>query len=237
MLLGLALAAAGCGSSSNGSVPGSGTGGAGGTAGGSGGTTGAFDPTTPIPATGTVLETFDTSVDGFKINSYVDTGATNLGADGGVNATGTLAEWDGTVGSPTVGSLKITAPFSDWNQYVDVLKSVSPMADWSGKKIHVRVMVDSGFDTDMYVKGFVQMYFDTGTSYAFGQAATVPTVNSNAMWQEFVLDTTTATFPTGTVGDPTMVVQYGVQFQSGAGNTTAVKPSAGVFHVDSFWLE
>lgn len=240
---GIALAVVGCGSST-GSVP-SGSGGAGGKGGGGTGAIGGFDPTQAIPATGTVLETFDDTakgVDGFKINNYDEkppSVTTNLG---GTLSTATVAattvEWDATVGSPTLGSLKINAPFSAFNQYVDVLKTVTPMGDWSGKKIHARVMVDSGFVTDMYVKGIVQMYFDTGTSYVFAMASMPPMVVSGSGWQDYILDTATAKFA-ATGGDPTMVVQYGIQFHTGAGSMTAgtVPPSAAIFHVDSFWLE
>jgi hypothetical protein len=244
MFLGAAAAAGGCGSS-NGSVPGGG----GGTSAGSGGTTGGggatgFDPTTPIPTTGTIVETFDTSTDGFTVNNYVDTGNTtpgtgsaNLGAADSGTAADVLLAWDSAVGSPTAGSMMITAPFTGSNQYVDVLKAVKPSADWTGKKLHVRVKVDSGFVTSMTgVLGIVQPYADTGTTYTFGtMMAFVPAGNA---WHDYTIDLAAlaGTTPSGATVpfDPTMIVQYGIQFQTGSGAAT---DTTAVFHVDSFWLE
>jgi hypothetical protein len=53
-------------------------------------------------------------------------------------------------------------------------------------------------------------------------------------WQEFVVDTTTATM---TGFDAKMVVTYGLHITSGQGNSTAAKPTAAVFYVDSFSIE
>jgi hypothetical protein len=225
----LALSAIGCGSdpdgnTGNGGKGGSGAGGGGGT---STGTLGAIK--------GMALETFDTSAGMFAINNYVDASGSNLGAMGAATAAATTAVWDAAEGSPSPGALKVTAPFTDWNQYVDVHAGsfmAGMLPSWTGKKFHVRMKVASGFVTDTSLMGGAQPYVLTGSGYVFGSAWT--NVPSGDAWHDFSVDLSTIT----TAGfDPTMVMIYGLQIASGQGNTTAAKPTTATFYVDSFSIE
>ncbi len=219
----LAIAVAGCGTDPNGST--GGTGGAGGNTGG--GTGGASATLGPIK--GMALETFDTSAGTFVINTFAD--PSNLGGTGNPTAAATTAVWDGTEGSPSPGSLKVSAPFSGWNQNVDFrTATLMPVQNWTGKKFHVRVKVASGFVNDMYVQGGAQPYVKTGTAYTWGSVWT--NIAAGSQWQEFTIDLSTLT-----AIDPTMVIEFGMQLASGAGNTMAALPTPATFYVDSFSIE
>ena len=119
IFLALALAATGCwGSDPNmNSMIATGQGGTSGTgsAGSSGNATG--------PIIGMPYATFATATEGFQLNVYHDTGAKNLG-DPTSGATPTLS-FNSANGSPNNGSLKVMAPYSGSNQYVDIQKSMT----------------------------------------------------------------------------------------------------------------
>jgi hypothetical protein len=223
----LALLGAACGSDPNGTPsPGSGTGGkAGGGAGGAG----------ALPTLGAIvgmpIQTFDTSSGNFILSNYAPTnGEVNLAV---ASPGTTTVSWDGTEGSPTAGSLKVMAPFSDWNQWVEVQAStLMPYMDFTGKKLHVRLKVASGFGSDMYALGGAQALVNTTSSYVQVNAATNVALGTG--WQEFTVDVSTATLPGF---DAKMVITYGLHIYSGAGNSTAAKPTAAVFYVDSFSIE
>jgi hypothetical protein len=145
---------------------------------------------------------------------------------------GTLA-FDGSAGSPTPGSLKVTAPYSGANQYVDIQKSfgVSSPQDWSGKTLHVRIKATEGT-----FKGGVQVYAITTGGFIFGGKHTNFGQNNN--WQEFTVDVSAPTNGAGASPgsgyDPSKVVVFGVQLntdQAGAGATPVT------FNIDSFSID
>jgi hypothetical protein len=198
-------------------------------AGGSTGTLG--DASTPI--TGLALATFDTNLSGFVLNNYPDTAQTNLGSGTWQDAHPTLIpslSWDSNVGSPGAGSLEVMAPYSGPSQYVDVqAKSFDPQ-NWSGGKLHVRVMVDAGSTFG----GGIQLYVDS-TKGLFVFAGTYINVGKGAGWQEFELDISNP-MTTGTNGtfDPTQIILYGMQLNTGMAGASATPVT---FHIDSFSLE
>jgi hypothetical protein len=224
-LLSLASAVVGCGSDPNGGTEGTGTGGKPG--GGSGGTSGTLGP-----VAGMALATFTSDTQGWIVNNYMD--ASNLGATGSTTAATTTAEWNAAEGSPDSGSLKVSAPFSDWNQYVDVHAvpfDALMLQDWKNKKLHVRIKVASGFVNDMFVMGGAQPYILTGSTYKFGSAwANIPT---DGAWKDYVVDLGTMLGE----ADPSQVIMFGVQIASGMGNAMAAKPTPAVFYIDSVSLE
>ncbi len=142
----LMLAAIGCSSSSS-----PGDGGSGGTSaeGGKGGTsaTGGSAGAAALA----LSYTFDSSVQGWAINTYHDTNSTNLGyelaPDAGIDASApptlTHDATDGNPATPTAGCLKLTATFTGYNQYVDVKVGISPTVNLSGKKMHAQVQLAS----------------------------------------------------------------------------------------------
>ncbi|HEY7375615.1 MAG TPA: hypothetical protein VIF57_25890, partial [Polyangia bacterium] len=106
-----------CGTGGTGGGTG-GTGGAGGAGGGTAGTGGGTGGTgLPCPP----LAGFDTNdVQGFALNTFMGGAgsAINLAVrEAGAKA---MLAWDGTNGDPFPGSLKVDAPFDDYNQFVDI---------------------------------------------------------------------------------------------------------------------
>jgi hypothetical protein len=206
-------------------------GGAAGTTAGAGGNGGSNSITTPIPTTAKALATFDVAADagvaGFMLDDYADTAQTNLNA--AASTMKPMLSFDGAEGSPDPGSLKIAAPYSGASQYVDVQTTfgTTNLQDWTGKKLHVRIKVDEGGTFG----GGVQLYIKTGTAYVFGGSFT--NLLKGSGWQEFTVNVDTPM--TKIAGyDPTKVVSYGLQLNSGSAGANA---KAVNFHIDTFWLE
>jgi hypothetical protein len=185
----------------------------------------------PCPGVGT----FDSDVQGFALNTYAGTGnLVNL--DGGTKA---VMSWSATEGDPTVGSLKIDAPFSDYNQYVDAQKGFGATAlkNWAGQKLHVRVKVASGGNPSSMNPMGVQPYINTGSAYNYCGGYTNLVAGNG--WNDYVLDLSTCASP----ADATMVIAFGVSITAGNGQlsndggTNSMKPTAAVIYIDSFWLE
>jgi hypothetical protein len=200
--------------------------GSGGSGPGAGGTSGG-NATGPI--VGSPLATFDTGLESFMFGTYDEPPNLN-----GASSTmkGSLS-FDSGVGSPTGGSIKVMAPYSGANQYVDIQKSFGTgnPQDWSGRTLHVRVRASEGT-----FKGGAQVYAITTSSFVFGGKFTNFTQNSN--WQEFTVDVSAPSNGAGaTPGsgyDPTKVVVFGVQLNTG-GNGAGSTPVT--FNIDSFSLD
>jgi hypothetical protein len=192
---------------------------------GAAGTTGAAGSGTSntLPATFNYL--FDTSVQGWALNKYADTSRKNL-ADPASGATPTLA-FDATSGDPAAGSLKATATFTDWKQYINPIINLSPAKSLPGRVLRARVKLLSGNFT-----GGAQLHAGTGSTYKY--AASAWKTITGGQWVELLLDLDAA--HTADAGfDPTMVVQIGVRFDSGGdGGTSAFgSPVDAVFQIDT----
>jgi hypothetical protein len=225
---GLAMVASGCfGSDPNGNSmllnPDAGS--------GNGGTT-TVNPNGPI--IGTVLATFDSTVDGFVLNNFHETSAaqTNLGDLNSGLAVASMTV-DSAVGNPTPASLAVMAPFSGKNQYIDVQNAmkygITNPVNWAGGIMHVRVKADGGI-----FSGVAQPYVTTTSGYVFGGNAVNFLKNND--WQEFVLNVSSPPNPTTPNAgyDPTKVVIFGLQMNSGSSGS-AQGPVT--FHIDSFSIE
>jgi hypothetical protein len=156
--------------------------------------------------------------------------ATNL-AIGSALATLT---WIATDGSPDPGCLKVTAPYSGPNQWVDLEAPVfpAPGVDWTGKTLHARIKLDSSSS----FSGSARLYVKTGASYFFYPTTFTP-YPDGAGWQEFVLPLVSpAPVPPAIAGaDPALAVTYGVD--PIAAPAPVVAPTAVTFYVDSFSIE
>src|SRR5450432_3188342 len=157
----------GCGGDPNGST--GGTGGKGGTTGNTGGNGGSSAGNLG-PVVGTLVEGFDgdASKINFQFSNYPDPVELNLFLPPTMAAT-TLT-WDANEGSPSPGSLKISAPFSDFNQSVEVqlvplMPPTHPFLNWTGKKLHVRLKVGAGLGQDPYALSGAQALVDTTSQY------------------------------------------------------------------------
>jgi hypothetical protein len=192
---------------------------------GGAGTSGGGNATGPI--VGSPIATFDTTTEGFQLNVYHDTSATNL-ADPAVGADPTFT-FDATDGSPSPGCLKVVAPYTGPNQYVDIQKSMttSPQ-DWHGRTLHVRIKVADGT-----FPGGAQVYVITvPNKYYFGGTYTNVVKGNN--WQEFTVNIDNPGSPPPAGYDPTQVIIVGVQLPSGS---AAAAVTTTTFLIDSFSLD
>jgi Collagen triple helix repeat (20 copies) len=157
--------------------------------------------------------TFDSSVDGFVLQTYVDTGSyTDLGAlaaDAGVPDGGSYPTltFNSTAGSPSPGSLQVTADFTNYNQYVEILLGLSPPRNLAGLTLTALVQVTSSFN------GGAFLYAKTGPTYVYGSATGVALTAGT--WVPLTLDLSTTTAASGdTAFDPTMVEEIGLHIYS-----------------------
>ncbi len=202
-----------------GGAPGNGGGGSGG-----GGGTGAGLPDPPL---GSPVAMFDTSTELFAFSTYAET--SNLATS---SPTPPTLDFDPADGSPasTGGSLKVLAPYSGANQYVDIQArpfAVGMLQNWVGGKLHVRVKVDTG-STFM---GQIEPYADTTANFTFVGSS----FNVNVMpgWHDYTVPLDTAMTRNGGY-DLKQVITYGVHIGSG---TAGASQGPVTFHIDSFTLE
>jgi len=183
--------------------------------GATGGSAGTGSPSATGDAGPALSFTFDSSIEGFEINTYHDTTSTNLGyalaPDAGVDASTppTLA-WDMTDGNPATppGCLKLIATYTGYGQYVDV-KLALPTSNLKGHQLSVQVQLASA--TGGTFPGGAILEADTGSTFLYGGSQGVSL--SVGTWVPLTLDLDAIT----TTGyDDTMVVQVGVQFYSGS---------------------
>jgi len=200
-----------------------------------------------------LFNTFTTanSLAGYALNDYPDTtsynlagnyttdGGTEAGADAdtdGSAADGGAAvapkptlEWDGSDGSPDLGALKVTATFTNYRQYVDVITQIAPALDLSDRVLKAQVKLVSS--TPASFPGGIQFHASAGMAYTYFGAAGLSFGNMGS-WSPIRLDLNTASPPF----DPTMIVQLGVQVYAGdppAGTTTLPAPITIVFEIDT----
>jgi hypothetical protein len=178
------------------------------------------------PIKGSPYALFATGSEGFQLNVYHDTGNTNLG-DPASGASPTLS-FDSTAGSPDPGALKVVAPYTGPNQYVDIQKSMTNTPqDWRGKTLYVRIKVVSGT-----YPGGAQVYAITvPNQYVFGGTFTNVAANNN--WQEFSVNLDNPM--TANAGyDPEQVIIVGVQLNTGSAGASATTVT---FNIDSFSID
>ena len=137
------------------------------------------------------------------------------------------------VGNPNPGSLKVVAPYSGANQYVDVQKSFGTgnPQDWTGKTLHVRIRVTEGTFT-----GGAQVYAITTGSFVFGGKYTNFMPNNN--WQEFTVDvsapTNGAAHRRARATTRRRSSSFGVQLNTGSAGAGATPVT---FNIDSFSID
>jgi hypothetical protein len=203
-------------------APATGTGGSGPGAGGTSGNV-------MGPIVGSPLALFDSGLDSFMFGTYDEPPNLN-----GASSTmkGNLS-FDSTMGNPNPGSIKVMAPYSGPNQYVDIQKSFGTgnPQDWAGKTLHVRIRATEGT-----FKGGAQVYAITTGSFVFGGRHTNFTQNSS--WQEFTVDVSNpangAGASPGSGYDPTKVVVFGVQLNTGSAGAGSTPVT---FAIDSFSID
>lgn len=201
---------------------GSGVTGGGGSGGGTAGTT----------ATAELLYGFESTVEGFKYETYVpgDPMYTNVGGDEGATIS-----WDGGTGQDgQPGRLKLEIPFTGYNQLADIQLNLSS-TDWAGKTVRAYVQLESGFSPDASAPGGAYIFVKTGSSYSWargGNQNLPPT--SIGQWTRLTFPIDTPNQTASDDYDPSAVVSVGIQFYSGAGSATIDPPSPAVIYVDTF---
>ena len=175
---GLSFGAAGCilGSNpnENSMLYAGGTAGTTGSAGANGtaGAAGSSGPNGAVP--GNPLALFNTTTDGFVLNSYMElpsSGQHDLGD--GTAATPPTVSFDDTVGNPDPGSLKVTAPYTGANQYVDVQNTgmfgTAHPVNWMGGTLRMRIKCDEGT-----FSGVAEPYAITTSGYPSSRSIGAP---------------------------------------------------------------
>jgi hypothetical protein len=178
--------------------------------------------------------TFDSSTDGFTLQTYVDTGTyKNLGAlaaDAGVPDGGTYPtlSFNSTAGSPSPGSLQVTADFTDYNQYVEVLLGLSSV-DLTGTTLTALVQVNPAFN------GGAFLYVKTGPSYVYGSGSGVTLTGGS--WVPLSLDLSAVAAAGGDAGIvPAMVREIGIHIYS-AGLPAGADAGAFVGGTETFLID
>ncbi len=214
---------------------GAGSGGAAGTGGVLG--TGGAGPV-PEPIVGTPLATFDSDIQGFTLDlGNGDAAETNVAASTFIPLT-----WDPSEGSPAPGALKVTIPFTDFNQYITIGKyfELDALQDWSNRTLHVRIMITSGHNIDpnapMIANTFVQSFVSGATDPYPVAGRGGPVQETDSGWQEFTVNAASANYVQAG-WDPTKVFHFGVQLKSGYTSLSPAKPTTAVVYFDSFSLE
>ena len=240
---GAAGGAAGRGGSAGG-VAGATAGSGGGTAGaagrgGAGGAAGAAGAGGGAPALNCPVGAFATADEGFALNTFNTSPGNLANREGGTKATSAFTN---TMGDPAVGSIRIDAPYDDYNQLVDLQKGFGAAAlkNWTGAtKLHVKVKVASGLNpASAGISGGVQPYVQTTAGYVdCRQWNNITSGNTN--WTDYVLDFSTcgATWKINEVIAVGVVVHTGDGLQANDAGVNPAKPTTAVIYVDSFWLD
>ncbi len=169
--------------------------------------------------------TFDTGTHGFALSA--DNGPGNLVNISG--ATPPTLTWDSAVGHPTVGSIKVDATFTAYDQYVRNTLEISPPIDASGRTAQVYVMVDPADTGGESFSGGVRL---EANSMLGGQGALGAfTSLTPGEWKLITLNLGSQAPPF----DPSQIIHFGVNFSTGAGPDGGAfgAPVHAVFHIDS----
>src|SRR5213075_1693202 len=112
--------------------------------------------------------------------------------------------------NPAAGSLKATAHFTDYQQYIDVDLNFSSAVNLAGKTLHAKVRLASGA-----FAGQVTLHADTTSASVYG--AGTPTALTQGAWTDLTLNLATVT---QTGWNASQVMQIGVLIETGDRPTT-----------------
>lgn len=142
--------------------------------------------------------------------------------------------WDSKKGDPNRGSLKVTVPFSDAEQKVQVSVTNEP-ADWSERILRVRVCLESGLSKDIHNPGGAKLYGKSGVDYV-GSYGEWVNLSSN-QWIEVKFDPKNSNnfvdASMSTRFDEKEIVETGVEFATGKYGTY----NDSTIYVDTFTIE
>jgi hypothetical protein len=165
-------------------------------------------PATPWPSSAgsTALAfAFDRSTEGWSLDRFPVPGFTNLGASPPASVPAPAVTFASAGGDPPSGALRLSATFTDLDQYVQAVSHLgAPGIDLSGKTITARVRLVSG----RLSPGGVQLAAFSGAAYDAGFGPIVDTASMTiGTWLPLSIDLDATGNP---VFRPSQVVQLGV---------------------------
>jgi len=171
-------------------------------------------------STATPVYTFDTDIQGFKVQD--SSGATGVDP---VPKGDIMLSFNADDGSPDPGALQLDIPYSAASQYVSTGVNIDPPGvDLTGKTIKAMVKIVSGYgsaDDIMTAPANAKLYVKTGANYVYASAS-VANVTSIGTWTAIDFNTK---FPDYNADkdayDPTQVLEIGIQFDTNSASTTA----------------
>jgi hypothetical protein len=166
-------------------------------------------------------QTFDTGLDGYLFTYDLGT------VDAGTLPTMTF---DPAVGSPSPGSLEVTATFNDFGQSATPYINLSPALDLTGQTLHGKVKLDAG----ALVDGFAVLFASSTANYVWMFSAQTPL--TAGVWTDLTLDINAAHTANPSF-DPTVINQVGVQFVTNLPTGSSMFPVSGPlsFHADTIY--
>jgi hypothetical protein len=174
------------------------------------------------------------------------------------NDAGAVAQfdWSGTVDvnadAIVPGSMKVTATFTGWDQRIAVEMNAPADAqgdplDLTNKLVTAEIKIASGSSPNANFPYGAQLYVKTGTNYVWGSSvwSNITALNT---WVRLVLDTTAPDgVPAGSVFDPSLPRQLGIQLSTGGANESSYcagnyaapfgPPQVTVFYIDQIQVE
>jgi hypothetical protein len=172
--------------------------------------------------------TFDTGTQGWRFSDFNGPPTTNLAVVVPPGSAPPALAFDAAGGDPSPGALKVTARFTDFDQYVDPIVAFPPPGiDLAGKTLRARVRVVSG----AFV-GAVQFHASSGPSFVYAGSFYDASNFPLGTWVEVALDLGAVTEPGF---DASQIVQIGAQIFSGfsGGGGTFTPAGDTVFEIDT----
>jgi hypothetical protein len=167
-------------------------------------------------------QTFDTGLDGYLFTYDLGT------VDAGTLPTMTFDPADG---SPSPGSLAVTATFTDFGQSATPYINLSPAVDLTGQTLHGKVKLDTG----TLVDGYAVLFASSTANYVWTFSAQTPL--TAGVWTDLTIDINAAHASNPTF-DPTVINQVGVQFVTNmlpTGGSMFPATEALSFHADTIY--
>ena len=166
---------------------------------------------------GVPLATFDTSVQSFALDDYMDsdpryTNIANKGEWADKGKTPPMLSFNMNDGSPTGGSIQVVAPFDGKSQHFDLQSPpLSPLQNWTGGTLHVRIRVTQG---SLSAGAGAQLFVKTTSKYVYGGSYVNFPMTGQGNWKDFTISLDSPM--TQNAGyDASMAISYGVQHQHG----------------------
>ena len=183
---------------------------------------------------GNPLATFDTAVQSFILDDYMDSDPTmytniaNKGEWESKGKTPPTLSFNMTEGSPNPGALQVVAPFDGKNQHFDIQSpSLTPLQNWTGGTLHVRIKILSGM---LSPGAGAQLFIKTTSKYVYGGSYVNYPMTGQMSWKDFTIALDNPMTKNDGY-DPAQAISYGVQINTGS---SVASQGPVTFVIDSF---